>query len=73
MTWQRPGRGQGHGGASDSWSKSDQHRFEDRLDKRLEQIEASIDRLSTRQAWIGGAVALALVALGVAVRFIGGS
>lgn len=84
MSWRRDGGGNRRGGDRDDagfgsrrWTLADQHRFEDQLDRRfdtrdrrLDEHDDQIGRLSTRQAWIAGAVALGLVVVGLVVRFL---
>lgn len=76
MTWRDRDRGRrpdpGHDG-HELWRKADQHRFEDKLDRRLGEIEASIDRINARLAWIAGGLAVIVVVGGLAVRLIGGA
>lgn len=75
MTWRDRDRSRGPdaGNGHALWRKSDQHRFEDRLEERLDKIEASVDRLTSRQAWIAGGLAVVVFGAGILVRFYSGA
>lgn len=54
----------------DSWSKSDHHRFEDRMNDELTKIEHAIASLTTRVTLMIGGLTLVAILLPVLAPFV---
>jgi len=54
----------------DYWTELEQHRFEDKLSRHLEKIEASLESLANRLTLIIGGLVLLSIALPLVAPFI---
>lgn len=64
-------RGPGHY-HPEHWTQDQQHRYEDRVGREMEKLEAAVDRLTNRVTLLMGAIGLLVFILPIAAPFIRG-